>query len=58
MADYKLTVSDSVIRTLDGTVIPADPANKDWAEYQRWLSKGGTPDAYVAPPDAPHTERK
>jgi hypothetical protein len=57
MADYQLTATDAVIRTADGALIPADPANRDWIEYQDWLVAGGVPDPYVPPkpppPDAP-----
>lgn len=45
MADYKLTHSDTVIRTLDGAHIPGDPRNADRAEYDEWLAGGGMPDA-------------
>jgi hypothetical protein len=50
MADYQLTATDAVIRTADGACIPADPANRDWIEYQDWLAAGGVPDPYVKPP--------
>ena len=50
MADYQLTATESsVIRTEDGACIPADPANRDYAEYQKWLAAGGVPDPYVPP---------
>jgi hypothetical protein len=42
-----------IIRTADGTWIPADPANRDYAEYQQWLADGGVPDPYVAPEPLP-----
>jgi len=50
MADYQLTATDSVIRTEDGACIPADPANRDYAEYLQWVEDGGVPDPYVEPP--------
>jgi hypothetical protein len=50
MAEYQLTATDAVIRTADGATIPADPANRDWIEYQDWLAAGGVPDPYVKPP--------
>jgi hypothetical protein len=50
VADYQLTATDAVIRTADGAYIPADPANRDWIEYQDWLAAGGVPDPYVKPP--------
>jgi hypothetical protein len=49
MADYQLTATDSVIRTEDGACIPADPANRDYAEYLEWLEDGGVPDPYIEP---------
>jgi hypothetical protein len=54
MADYQLTDSDVVIRTMDGASIPNDPANRDRIEYEAWLDDGGVPDPYVPPaPVAP-----
>jgi hypothetical protein len=44
MADYQLTATDAVIRTVDNAAIPNDPANRDWVEYQQWLADGGVPD--------------
>jgi hypothetical protein len=49
MADYQLTQWTGVIRTEDQAHIPADEANRDWQEYQRWLEAGGVPDPYVEP---------
>jgi hypothetical protein len=53
MSDYQLTSTDSVIRTADGACIPNDNANRDWVEYQDWLSSGGVPEPYVEPPVVP-----
>jgi hypothetical protein len=52
MADYQLTATESVIRTADGACIPNDPANRDRAEYDKWLADGGVPDPYVEPEPA------
>lgn len=53
MADYQLTATDIVIRTKDQAHIPPDPANRDRAEYDKWLAQGHVPDPYVPPPDVP-----
>jgi ABC-type glycerol-3-phosphate transport system substrate-binding protein len=53
MAEYQLTATETVIRTEDGASIPNDPANRDRAEYDKWLAEGGVPDPYVPPPDVP-----
>lgn len=50
MADYQLTTNASVIRTSDGSIIPADPANRDYADYLLWLAKDNEPDPHVPPP--------
>jgi hypothetical protein len=60
MAAYQLTSNESVIRTSDSACIPADPANRDRAEYDTWLAAGGVPDPYVPPepvPPAPTNEQ-
>lgn len=44
MSKYKLTNGSSIIRVADGASIPADPANRDYAEYQEWIAAGNTPD--------------
>lgn len=49
MADYRLTQGPSVIRTSDGSSIPPDPANRDYAEYLAWVADGNTPDPYIPP---------
>ena len=54
MADYQLTTQDEngpVLRIADQAWIPADPANRDWQDYQTWLDQGHLPDPYVPPPE-------
>jgi hypothetical protein len=40
---YKLTKHTSIQRLADNASIPADPANRDYAEYLEWLAAGNTP---------------
>ncbi len=35
--------AQSVIRLTDNAFIPFDPANRDYAEYLRWLEEGNEP---------------
>ena len=35
--------TDAVQRIADGATIPNDPLNRDWREYQGWLTAGNTP---------------
>jgi hypothetical protein len=53
MADYQLTDSDEVIRTIDSATIPNDPENADRQQYEQWLTDGGVPDPYVVPDPPP-----
>ena len=34
----------SIIRLLDGAVIPMSPANTDYQEYLKWVAEGNTPE--------------
>ena len=49
MADYKLgtTVNGltSILRKIDGALIPHDEANTDYQEYLAWVEKGNTAEA-------------
>jgi len=46
---YRLTSPNSegnvkyVVRVLDFTTIPFDPANTDYQEYLKWLAEGNEP---------------
>ena len=56
MSDYQLTAAEepcSIIRTEDGACIPPDPANRDYAEYLKWVEDGGVADPYVPLEPAP-----
>jgi len=38
------TINTSCIKRLpDNAIIPNDPSNKDWENYQLWLAEGNTP---------------
>lgn len=50
MSEYQLTATDTISRTSDGVSIPADPNNRDRAEYDAWLNAGGVPASYMSPP--------
>ena len=47
---YRLTESTNIIRLADSACIPADPANTDYAEYQKWLAEGNAPEPADPPP--------
>ena len=40
---YKLTNHTSIIRLADNASVPADPSNRDYAEYLEWVAAGNTP---------------
>lgn len=50
MAKYRL-MPNGVKNNEIGAFIPNDPSNRDWAEFQDWLSAGNVPD-----PEPPNRE--
>lgn len=51
---YKLTQHPGVVlRASDNASIPADPANRDYADYLAWVAAGNAPEPYTAPAPAP-----
>ena len=46
---YELTSGTGILRTSDGALIPADPANVDYQNYEAWVALGNTPDPAVVP---------
>ena len=50
MSVYQLTATSSILRVSDGGIIPADPRNAAYQQYQAWLAAGNTPDPYVQAP--------
>ena len=45
-------ILDYINRTTDNSIIPFDPANRDYQEYLSWLEEGNTPE----PADETETE--
>lgn len=40
---YQLTQTSSILRTADNALIPADPSNRDYADYLAWVAAGNAP---------------
>lgn len=55
---YQLTESTAILRVGDQALIPADPANSDYAEFLRWVDEGNEPQPYVAPAPSVVTMRQ
>jgi hypothetical protein len=47
---YSLTDIPTTIQRSDGTMIPTDPGNVDYAAFLEWVAEGNTPTPYKAPP--------
>lgn len=47
---YRLTDSDNVVRIADGAVIPPDPRNRDYRDFQDYVAGGGVVESYTPPP--------
>ena len=46
---YKETNFGGILRLSDNTHIPTDPANKDFAEYLKWVDDGNVADPMDPP---------
>lgn len=45
---YRLTENGLIQRIADGAIIPADPANADYADFRAWQDAGNEPEASPA----------
>jgi hypothetical protein len=51
---YTLTADPkTVVRDIDGAVIPQDLGNLDYCAYLIWLDAGNKPTPYTPPPASP-----
>lgn len=46
---FKLTKGGAIQRLSDNAVIPNDPLNRDFAEFQAWVDQGNTAAPYEVP---------
>lgn len=46
---YSFTANGGLVRDADGAFIPADPANRDYAEYMAWCTEGRSATPYQTP---------
>jgi len=44
---YRLTQGSYIQRLSDGAMIPADPTNRDYADYLAWVAAGGVAEPYT-----------
>jgi len=51
---YTLNQTGGVIKQVGSivTLIPEDPTQPDWLEYQEWLAQGNNPQEYHSAADA------
>jgi len=47
--EFTYTVTATGVRRSDGAIIPNDPMNPAWAEYETWLAAGNQPAPMPAP---------
>ncbi len=57
MAEYQLAANGSVIRSSDGATIPNSMQNRDYREYERWVSAGNAPDPVDVPTPVSEEDR-
>lgn len=47
---YQLHSTSAIVRLLDNSLIPQDPANRDYQDYLAWLDEGNEPLPAQEPP--------